>query len=357
MPGSIESRLTDWEDLFRREIAPWADAIDEGDLFPERSLRTLADAGCASVGVDSNRYGSALPADDLWRFHEALSAACGTTWFILVQHIGATGQIAATPNPALRDRWLDDLLAGRRWMGVAFGHLRRPEPVVRAVRVDGGWEVSGTAPWVTGWPILDAMIVGARTSEGGHWYGVVETRSTPGCIPSDPLRLAAMQASRTVAVQLDRVHVPDDAVLRVASPEELSQGDRSNLLKTIAPLSGVAGAACALGRSLSKQRGLPDAEGAWDILFARRNQIRGTVLGELATGGDLPDRERLRLRTEAIQLAVDTATAAVVSAAGNGMIAGKPAQRLLREAAFYSVFQQTSAIAAATLERTAARWR
>jgi len=352
-----DPRVAVWEDLFRREIAPWAEAVDQGDLFPEQSLRRLAEAGCASVTAGSEVHGPPLRADALWRFHESLASACGTTWFVLVQHLGACSQVAAAESAELSGTWLTELVSGRRWMGVAFGHLRRPEPMVRAIKVSGGWEIDGLAPWVTGWPLLDAIIVGALTADGRHLFAVIETRHTPGCTPSDPLRLSAMQASRTVAVRFDRVSVSESNVLRIADPEELRQGDRSNLLKTIAPLSGVASTALSVGRASLRSRSLSEAGRDWEILSARHADLRTKVLEALTSTPGPSDDDRLALRTEAISLAMDITAGAVVAGAGNGVLSSLPAQRLQREAAFYSVFQQTSAIAGSIVAALARRWK
>ena len=54
-------------------------------------------------------------------------------------------------------------------------------------------------------------------------------------------------------------------------------------------------------------------------------------------------------RAESLELAVRSATALVVSAGGRAMGAGHPAQRLLREAAFFTIQAQTAAQRRATL--------
>jgi alkylation response protein AidB-like acyl-CoA dehydrogenase len=60
-------------------------------------------------------------------------------------------------------------------------------------------------------------------------------------------------------------------------------------------------------------------------------------------------------RAGSLELAVRAATALVVAVGGRAMAAGHPAQRLLREAAFFTIQAQTPALRRATLAQLAPR--
>ena len=335
-------------------LAASAGEVDLSGAVPEANLRRLASDGFAGVTTPESFGGNPLDAVDLWRLHERIAGACGNTWFVLVQHLGACSQMASTPNTELRDQWLGTMASGERWVGVAFGHLRRPNPPVSAIPVRGGWEITGTAPWVTGWPLLSHCIAGARLPDGENLFVLVPLEEPESVRVSDPLALSAMSSTGTVAVEFRRTWVPDSSLLRIASPGEMAEGDRSNLLKTTAPLLGLASSAVATARQELDQRPVPSGHDALDQLDDQRQALRVRILTELAGGPSRIDVDlHGALRAQAIDLAQTCAHAAAIASAGAANSIRHPAQRHVREAVFYSVFQHTSAIASATLHRLA----
>ena len=62
---------------------------------------------------------------------------------------------------------------------------------------------------------------------------------------------------------------------------------------------------------------------------------------------------QIEARAQSLELAVRAATALVVSAGGRGMASDHPAQRLLREAAFFTIQAQTPALRRSTLAQLA----
>jgi alkylation response protein AidB-like acyl-CoA dehydrogenase len=62
-------------------------------------------------------------------------------------HWRALAALSASPNTALRDDLMPALVAGRTKRGVAFAGPVPVPPRMRAERVDGGWRLSGHAPF------------------------------------------------------------------------------------------------------------------------------------------------------------------------------------------------------------------
>lgn len=338
------------------KLAPEAETVDRSASVPIPALHALADAGFTAATLRREDGGLGLGNADQWRFHERIAGACGNTWFVLVQHLGSCSQVASTKNDLLRERLLRDMARGTRWVGVAFGHLRRPVPPVVAEPCAGGWRISGTAPWMTGWPLLSDCIVGARLPDGNNLFAWIPLANGPGVTVSAPLPLSAMGATGTVEVVFDHCHVPESSLLRIAAPSEMVVGDRSNLLKTTAPLLGLAQAALRTARKAWCDRPIPDSEAGLARLDSERDTLRGIILSELIRPLDETDEAfHRRLRASAIELTQRCALASVIASAGASNHIGHPAQRHLREAAFYAVFQQTSAIAMSTLELLAER--
>lgn len=302
-------------------LAPAAEATDQADIVPRTHLDALAKAGLFDASGHRLVY-------------EILAGACGATFFVWVQHHAPVRLLNASANAALRDRWLPRLLAGDVLGGVAFAHLRRPDPpAVRARRVDGGYVLEGEAPWVTSWGLAGLFAVAARCDDRVVFVAV--PADAPGLRPSPPLRLAVMQATSTVRLGFDGLTVSDADVIVDLPFAQWQEDDR---LATARPNPAAFGVAATCTRLLAEI----DADAAAELESER-------LACRARSYGGAPDQ--VALRAWSLELAVRAALALVAATGGRAMERRHPAQRLLREAAFYTIQAQTRPLRAATLER------
>ncbi len=334
-------------------IEPNAEAVDQAGRVPLDNLRELADAGLVAITTPGEFGG--VPTSEAFRqeFIERLCAACGSTFFTLTQHLGSCGQFASSANPLLRERYLREMAAGRHWVGVGFGHLRRPTPMLRATPTRGGWELTGVAPWVTGWPILSGVIFGAHLPDGRHLFVYTEAVESDALRSSPPLPLAAMNATETTEVHLERLFVPKENFLRYSSAEEMARGDEANIAAMVAPMLGVARGSLKTLRTIAARRPLPVIGETADALEREIDACRAECRRWATSERSAPEYHAgaLAARTGAIELGVRAALMTVAAASGAATALSHPAQRRLREAMFYTVFQQTADILGATLVR------
>jgi alkylation response protein AidB-like acyl-CoA dehydrogenase len=345
------------EEVAETLLEPRAEAVDQSGRVPVENLEALAAAGLVAVTTPREWGGHGASGAFQREFTETLTAACGTTWFVLTQHLGACSQLAGSENPSLRERFLRDAAAGRHWIGVGFGHLRRPEPMLRARRVDGGYILDGVAPWVTGWPILAGVIYGAVLEDGErHVYLYAPAAENEHLRSSPPLPLCAMNASATTEVRLEGLFVPDDDFVRFSSRTEMARGDERNIAgATPPPLGCTRGSVRHLRRIAEKRAGLPAIADAADRLAAELDALRAESRRIADGPKDTRDYKpaALAARTGAIELAVRAAHAAVAASGGAANALTHPAQRRYREAMFYTLAAQTGDILAATVSRLA----
>jgi alkylation response protein AidB-like acyl-CoA dehydrogenase len=281
-----------------------------------------------------------------------LTAACGTTWFVLTQHFGPCAMFAASENPSLRERYLRDMAAGRHLVGVGFGHLRRPDPMLRARETAAGWILDGVAPWVTGWPLLGGVVYGATLPDGErHVYLYVPAEENERQTSSPPLPLCAMNASATTEVRFRDLFVPRENWVKFSSRDEMARGDANNIAGAVAPPLGGARASLKLLRNTAEKRNIGFLHEAADALAAEINACRAESYRWADGRKDVPDYKpnALRCRAWAITLAVRAAHMAVAASSGAANSLEHPAQRLFREAMFYTVIAQTRDIMAATV--------
>jgi alkylation response protein AidB-like acyl-CoA dehydrogenase len=338
-------------------IEPRAEAVDNGDADPADNLQALADAGLVGITTPREWGGTGGSGAFQREFTEALTAACGSTWFILTQHLGSCGTVLGSPNPTLRERYLRDMAAGRHYVGVGFGHLRRKEPMILATAVSGGYRLTGTAPWVTGYPYLSGIIFGASldTDTDRHIYLYAPAEESDALRSTPPLPLCAMNATATTEVKLENLFVPEENFVKWSSREEMARGDFYGIAGATAPPLGCAVGALKTLRSVAEKRGaglpvLPASVAAFEKEIAEcRTNARRIGDGPKDTG--VYKEEALNARAWAIELAVRVSHAAIAGAGGAGNSRLHPAQRRFREAMFYTLTAQTADILSATVGR------
>lgn len=327
-------------------LAPAAEATDQGATVPATHIAALAAAGLLGLVGPTTHGGAAAPLAVSREVYEVLAGACGVTFFVWTQHHSPVRMLSASSNADLRDRHLADLCAGRLMGGVAFAYLRRPgPPAVTARPVPEGYRVSGDAPWVSSWGSAGVYTVAARFDEEIVWFCLLPAADSRAVRASEPLQLAAMNASTTVRLSFDDLFVPDDDVI---STEDVADWRARDRVATAQPQPGVFGLAASACRLLGE---LDDDAGR--ALDDERIECRDRSYA--LADEQREDEEHLATLVEArawsLDIALRSAAALVVATGGRAMGRDHPAQRLLREAAFFSIQAQTGAVRAATLAR------
>jgi alkylation response protein AidB-like acyl-CoA dehydrogenase len=266
-----------------------------------------------------------------------LAGGCLSTTFVWLQHQMVVRTVAASVDTgAPRGDLLRDLCAGRVRAGVAFSHLRRSgPPPVTVVPHRGGWTLRGQAPWVTGWGLIDTVLVGARTPEGDVWWGLVPAHQHPALRP-ERLTLAAVDASSTVTLHLDDIGVGDEDVMAVVAAEEWSTHDRVAFANNGALALGIADRCLQLlGEGVDSLA--RDVAAGWERLDAIANRPEHVD-------------EAPRLRAELSELALRCSAALVAANAGMAISRDRHPQRLAREALFCLVQGQDPRMRSAEIE-------
>lgn len=312
------------------------DGVTRADLDP------LAEAGLFGLVGPREAGGLGASRSVQREVVEVLAAADATTTFVWMQHHSSVRLVAAASG-ALAARWLADLCAGTARAGVAFSHLRQAHDPVRATRVAGGWRLDGRAPWCTGWGVLDVCLVAGASADGQAVFGLVPMRAGAG-LTAQPLELAAMAGTQTVALDVDGLVVADGDVALV-QPLDRWRAQDTLTTANVVPL--------AFGPTRAAIRLLADREPATAQVLADRLDVTRSaayrLLDEVAADEQLD--ARLDLRAQALLLAVEATTALVAATGGRAMSRTDPAQRLAREALFNLIQAQTPPVRAATLAR------
>ncbi|MGH8898521.1 MAG: acyl-CoA dehydrogenase family protein [Egibacteraceae bacterium] len=339
-------------------LAPAAEQVDGLPLLPRGHLDALAQAGLMGLYGPGTDGGQAAPGPIARRCQQLVAAACGATFFTWAQHHSPLRLVAGAPDGEARRRWLRSLCTGEVRAGVAFAYLRRPgPPAVRASPAgDGGWVLEGAAPWVTGWGLVDVIFVVAGCDDGRKVLCLVPVEAR-GLLP-EPLELMVFQCTGTVRLGFAQVAVSAGQVVDVWPDERWQQVDRVAAAQPIAAPFGIT-ERCVQGlRSADRPGGSLAREAA--AALAKELSRCHLRVDEL----DQPPPEAepeltgwlealTTVRDWSIDLANRAAQAWVAAVGGRAMSRSHPAQRLVREAAFYLIQAQTGELRRAELARLA----
>lgn len=340
-----------------RLFEPNANEVDQADNPPASNIRALIDSGLMGLTTPS-QYGGIGASDAVLRaFTEILAAACGVTTFVQGQHQSAALLIAGGENSGLKQWILPRMASGKVLCGVAFSHLRRPgNPVMRAKPDGDSWVLNGVAPWATGWPLLRETVMGATLPDGRLLYVVAPLAENEWMEISAPMSLCAMNASGTVSVTCRDLRIGPERYMKTISREQMARNDVAAILAVTAQPFGVACASIRLIRSLAESRDDSLLDHVANTLESEVESVRRDVESWMDRTAEMGFKEiALRIRARAIEAGVRAAHAALAASGGAANNRAHTAQRLLREAMFYTLTAQTPDVRSATLELLAER--
>jgi len=314
-------------------LFPDATRVDGLDVLPVAHLDALAALGLYGAHAPVQAGGLGLDLAATCAVVEELAGGCLTTTFVWLQHSGLVMTLAAEGTPAaLRDRWLGPACRGEVRGGIALTGLIPGPPLLRARPAGGGWRLDGEAPWVTGWGLIDLLLVEARGPGDSIVSLILDATAHPGLTVTRQ-RLSAVDASVTVRLGFDDVTVP---VERFAGqvpfePAESLRPDRMRINGSLA---------LGLSGRCARLLGPGPLGGEVDACRAR--------LDEAVTAGATAMAEA---RAAASALAVQATAALAVRDGSRAVAVGQHPQRLAREALFLLVFGSRPGIKSALLRR------
>jgi alkylation response protein AidB-like acyl-CoA dehydrogenase len=317
-------------------LFPDAARVDGLDAVPAAHLDALAAEGLYGASVSQQVGGLGLDLPTACGVTEELASGGLATAFVWLQHRGLSMMLAAESTPAeLRDQWLGSVCQGKVRGGVALTGLIPGPPLLRAQPAPGGWRLDGEAPLVTGWGLIDLLLVVARGPQDTLVTLILDAAGQPGLSVSRQ-RLAAVDASVTVRLRFDGVVVPTERLAgqQPFDPAESLRPDRLRINGSLA-----LGLASRCGRLMGP--GPLD-----DELAACRTRLDEAVDADVAA--------MAQARAAASALAVRAAAALAVWDGSTSIAAGQHPPRLAREALFLLVFGSRPPIKSALLQQLGA---
>ncbi|MFZ2491370.1 MAG: acyl-CoA dehydrogenase family protein [Thermoanaerobaculia bacterium] len=166
-------------------LAPRAEEVDRDAVWPEHSMRALADAGLMGLNAPTDVGGMGYGLVGLVAVTEALAPACASSAICYAMHCVATAVMATKPSDHQREQYLRPIAQGRHITTLSLSepgtgaHFYLPQTEL-AVEGDQ-FVVNGTKHFVTSGGRADSYVVSTRaTQEAGEFSALIVDRNTAG---------------------------------------------------------------------------------------------------------------------------------------------------------------------------------
>jgi hypothetical protein len=201
------------------ELAPHAAKWDAEHIFPIDVIKKSGELGFCGLYAPEDDGGLGLSRLDSAIVFEALAEACPSTTAYITIHNMVTWMICTWGTDTVKSAWAADMC-----MGEKLGSYCLTEPgagsdaaslKTKAVKVDGGYEISGSKAFISGAGSTDVLVVMARTGDDGA-KGIsafVVPTDLDGISFGKPEEKMGWNSQPTRTITFDNVRVPAENLL------------------------------------------------------------------------------------------------------------------------------------------------
>ncbi|MEM0911471.1 MAG: acyl-CoA dehydrogenase family protein [Pseudomonadota bacterium] len=208
-----ETIVSNVETISRDLLAPEANRIDQEGFYPTEIMSKLGEAGAFATHLDAYGQRFELTLKNM----NTISRYCGSTGFITWCQNVCGIYMEASDNPALITRLPDHAT------GISLGGTGLSNPVkaltnieamaLKAVKVDGGYVVSGLLPWVSHiahgqYCGTIAGVEGSDSHEVMFLLDITEQVKLTKCP-----KFSAMEGTSTWGIHLEDYFVSEDQII------------------------------------------------------------------------------------------------------------------------------------------------
>jgi alkylation response protein AidB-like acyl-CoA dehydrogenase len=363
LPPELQALKESASSFAQREIAPLVEEAERTERFPRPLYEKAGRAGFIGMRYPSSLGGSdaGITAEVLWR--EATSYECAG----ISSALSVPGNIGSYPiyefgSEEQQRRYIPRVTAGE-WMG-AFA-LTEPEAGsdvkgIRstAERKDGSWVLNGRKMFITCAPSADFFIFTCYTDRELGYEGIANfildrDRLPPGAVR--PLKTLGHRSSEVGEVVVDRIEVPEDALIGEPTGgfSRAARTLNGGRLIVAGGAVGTAQRAVDVSVAYAKERRAFDREiGGFQAVAFRIAQIAAEVESARVTvywaaslwdGGRESPKDVAVAKLVASETAVRAASESMRTFGGYAYVGGEfPIERLFRDSRYYVIVEGTT---------------
>ncbi|WP_108645685.1 acyl-CoA dehydrogenase family protein [Polynucleobacter rarus] len=338
--------------IAQKDLALVVDACDQEGFYPEAVLKALGSAGAfgAHLGLDQEEMDFGLAISCM----EEVSRVCGATGFVVWCHDVCGVYMQASKNPALTGEALQ-----KHAKGITLGGTGMSNPMktfsgietmmLKAKKVEGGYLVSGTLPWVSHIGLKHyfgtvCAVLNEQTGEvdPDHQIMFILPCDREGVTLKDCPSFSAMEGTSTYGLHLKDVLITtDDLVADPAKPFIKNIKASFILLQTGMGL-GVAQGAIDSMWEVESQLGKVNQflEDRPVALQHELDDLRNRIMVLAKTPYESSDEYVLKVldvRAHASEIALRAAQSALLHQGARGYLLSSAVQRRVRESHFVAI--------------------
>ncbi|HEY3216836.1 MAG TPA: acyl-CoA dehydrogenase family protein [Candidatus Eisenbacteria bacterium] len=202
-------------------VAPRARELDEKEEFPADIVRQMGELGFLGLPFPEQYGGAGLDTLSYVIAVEEISRVCASTGITLAAHVSlGCGPVFANGSEEQKMKFLVPMAKGE-----AIGAFGLTEPGAgsdaagtrtQAVRVDGGWRVTGDKIYITNGSVAKYITFTAVTEPGRGANGIsafIMDTATPGFRAGPREKKMGLRGSDTVPVFFEDCFVPEENLL------------------------------------------------------------------------------------------------------------------------------------------------
>ncbi|MSW47242.1 MAG: acyl-CoA dehydrogenase [Actinobacteria bacterium] len=370
LPSEYEDLRTSVRSLSEKEIAPFAQRVDEEASFPQEAFDALQKAGLAAAHVPEEFGGDGADALATVIIIEEVARVCGASSLIpAVNKLGSL-PLMLSGSQEQKERWLRPLAAGKGFsycLSESEAGSDAAAMKTKATKSKDGWVINGSKKWISNAGFSDFYTVLASTDPAAGAKGItafVVEKSDVGISFGAHEKKMGFRGSPTREVYFDNVELSDDR--RISGVGEgfilaLQTLDHTRI--TIgAQALGLAQGALDVASKYAHERnqfGKPifDFQGVQFMLADMAMSIAASrQLVYLAAVKSENNAKDLKFFSAASKcLASDTAmkvtTDAVQILGGYGYVSDYPVERMMRDAKLTQIYEGTNQIQRVVMAR------
>ncbi len=343
LPGLVE--------LIAADLAPKVVDIDVNAAYPKEFMHKLGAIGGFASMTPTEFGGSGRGLKHAIQVIEEASKECVSTGFLIWAQYALQWYLVNSANTELKSKMLPKLAMGELLGGTGQSNSMKSccgieEARLKATKVEGGWMINGTLPWVSNIGVEHFFHMGATVEgETGLLIGFVPGNH-PGLTLVPSPHFVGMDGTNTFACQFRDAFLPDSQVVCRPGAEFTAFAARTKsafILLQMGMGLGLIDACAAMMKRSNKthshvNRYLDDQAEDIEAALLEARAATYALADRIDQDGSAPYvKDTLALRLAGGELSLKAANAAMLHLGAKGYLLNNAAQRRLREAYFIAI--------------------